>query len=69
MDDKPVGFFQFKNYMWALKHYKLAKIHDKLNDLETAKKEYEKFLELWKDADPGIVEVEDAKKRVAGLKN
>jgi len=27
-----------------------------------------KFLSLWKDADPGISEVEEAKKRVAGLK-
>jgi len=30
---------------------------------------HEKFLELWKDAESGIAEVEDAKKRLAGLKS
>jgi len=30
---------------------------------------YEKFLSLWKDADSSIAEVEDAKKRLAGLKD
>jgi len=31
--------------------------------------EHQKFLSLWKDADPGIAEVENARERLAGLKS
>jgi hypothetical protein len=34
-----------------------------------AVEQYEKFLSLWKDDDPGIAEVEDARGMLAGLKD
>jgi len=34
-----------------------------------ATEHYEKFLDLRKDADPSIAEVDDAKKRLAALQN
>jgi tetratricopeptide (TPR) repeat protein len=48
--------------------YRLGKIFEQQGDTAKAIENYEKFLDLWKDADPGIAEVEDAKKGLAGLK-
>jgi DNA-binding SARP family transcriptional activator len=49
-------------------HYRLAKVYEQNNQSKKAIEQYEKFLGLWKDADPGIAEVEDARKRLSGLK-
>jgi len=48
--------------------YMLAKVFEQNGQSEKAIKHYKKFLALLKDADPGILEVNDAKKRLAVLK-
>ncbi|NIM90238.1 MAG: protein kinase [Candidatus Aminicenantes bacterium] len=48
--------------------YMLGKICEEKGWEGKAIEHYQKFLDLWKDADPGIPEVIDAKKRLAGLK-
>ena len=55
-------------YRYIRAFYMLGKIHEQQGDTTRAIEHYEKFLSLWKDADPGIAEVEDAKKRLAGLR-
>jgi serine/threonine protein kinase/Tfp pilus assembly protein PilF len=47
--------------------YMLGQIFEQQGNTARARENYTKFLELWKDADPGLPEVEDAKKRLAGL--
>jgi hypothetical protein len=47
----------------------LGKIYEKKERIRDARENCEKFLELWKDADPGIPEVTDAKKRLEALQN
>ncbi len=54
--------------IYAKSIYMLGKIYEQKGWNGKAIERYEKFLDLWKDADPGIAEVEDARKRLTGLK-
>jgi tetratricopeptide (TPR) repeat protein len=49
--------------------YMLGKINEEQGDTGTAIEHYEKFLDLWKNAGPGITGVEDARERLLGLTN
>ncbi len=55
--------------IYAKSFYMLGKIYEQQGDAAKAIENYEKFLDLWKDANPGIAEVEDAKKRLADMRN
>ena len=55
--------------LYARSFYKLGLIHENQGNKDKAIEHYEKFLSLWKDADPGLPEVDNAKMRLAELKN
>jgi len=48
--------------------YLLAKLYEEKGDAAKAVEQYEAFLELWKDADPGLPELQDAKKQLDTLR-
>ena len=58
----------FSGDIHAKSFYMLGKIHEQQGNTAKAIEHYEKFLSLWKNADPGIPEVEDARNRLAELR-
>lgn len=54
--------------IFAKSFFMLGKICEEKEWKGKAIEHYEKFLDLWKNADPGLSEVDDAKQRLAGLK-
>ena len=55
--------------IYAKSFYMLGNIYERMGKKAEAIEHYEKFLDLWKDADPGIYEVEDAKNKLVGLES
>jgi len=54
--------------LYAKSFSMLGKIYEKMGWKGKALENYERFLTFWKDADPGLPEVEDARKRAAGIR-
>ncbi len=52
---------------WILAHYQLGRLLEKKGDGAEAAKAYGQFIEIWRDADPDLAEVADARKRLAAL--
>ena len=51
----------------ALGYYKLAQLYEETNRPDEAASEYERFLQLWSEADEGLPELSDARTRLAAL--
>ncbi|MBN4072349.1 tetratricopeptide repeat protein [bacterium AH-315-F03] len=63
-----IRFFVFPTES-VLVHYELGKAYEASGWKKKAVEQYEKFLNIWRDADEGILALKDARERLAKLKS
>lgn len=55
------------NLIHPLSRFRLARLYEKTGQAAKAREQYEKVLKVWKDAGPGLREVEEARSRLRAL--
>ncbi|MDH3215235.1 MAG: protein kinase [Candidatus Krumholzibacteria bacterium] len=62
-------FFENTPWLWPLSHYLLGTVYEELGEPNKSTALYEKFLELWKNADKNKREIADARARLNRLQD
>ena len=55
--------------VYARTYFMLGRVYQQMGQMDKAIQNYEKFLEFWKDADPGLSEVQEARVQLQKLKS
>jgi tetratricopeptide (TPR) repeat protein/tRNA A-37 threonylcarbamoyl transferase component Bud32 len=70
--EKALRIYEVSRAMYPMdavkEYYYLALAYEQTGQAGKAARQYETFLDIWQNADPGIEEVEDAKRRLARLR-